>query len=345
MEDPAAHFPMQAAHTVDCAAAPHRQQCHVERLRGVLRFLLSQRKQFIHRDVQPVRGIVPEMRGHELGREAVKAGFHGRMRGEEVPRAGCRQRNVKRHSCFFHELPRTFEDHERSVPFVEMANLGLHSERAQQAPSPDSQRDLLGNPHLGSAAIQFTGNAAIQRRVCRIIRIQKEELDSPNPDLPDAQPHAEPGQVHTDAQQLSIGLAHGPDRQLPRLVERIDCLLPAFFIDVLPKVPPLIEEADARDREAEVAGCLQLVASHVAQPAGIDGQRIAQHELHAEIRDAAQRSFGQRTLKPVCRFFARRPGFKNLIEDALELRSRGHGLQLVAGDGLQYHPRIVRQDP
>ena len=83
------------------------------------------------------------------------------MRGEEISCASCHKRNVKRNFRILHEVSCSFEDDKRSVTFVEMTDFGLHSECAQKAPSPDSKYDFLGNPHLRSAAIEFTGNAAI----------------------------------------------------------------------------------------------------------------------------------------------------------------------------------------
>jgi hypothetical protein len=66
-----------------------------------------------------------------LWRESVKSCFHGGVRSKEIACAGCRERNVKRYALALHEVPRSFEYGECSVPLIEMANLGLLSERAQ----------------------------------------------------------------------------------------------------------------------------------------------------------------------------------------------------------------------
>src|SRR5208282_922959 len=137
---------------------------------------------------------------------------HRGVRSKEISGAGRREGNVKRHGLTIHEVPRSLEHGEGSVAFIEMADFGLLSERAQQAPSPDPQHHLLGNPHFRSAAIEFARNAPICRRVCRIIGVEKVELYAPYPDLPGAKPHTKSGQIDGKAQQLPIWLSHGPDR-------------------------------------------------------------------------------------------------------------------------------------
>src|ERR1039458_10105474 len=114
---------------------------------------------------------------------------------------------------------------------------------------------------------------------------------TPRRDLPGAKPHTKARQIDRNPQQFPIGLPHGPDRKLSGLVEMVERFLLAFCIDALPKVAPLIKQADARHWEAKITRCLQLVTGHVAEPTRINGQCVAQHELHAEICNAADRSF------------------------------------------------------
>ena len=51
------------------------------------------------------------------------------------------------------------------------------------------------------------------------------------------------------------------------------------------KYPLLVKQADASHRNAEIACRLELIAGNVSQPARINRQRLAQHELHREIGD------------------------------------------------------------
>ena len=53
----------------------------------------------------------------------------------------------------------------------------------------------------------------------------------------------------------------------------------------LPEVALLPQQADADHRHAQVAGRLEEVAGQDAQAAAVDGQGLAEAELHAEVGD------------------------------------------------------------
>ena len=73
----------------------------------------------------------------------------------------------------------------------------------------------------------------------------------------------------------------------PGIVVGKQRLLRAVPVDHLAEIALLVEQSDADDRHAQIAGRLELIAGHVAQAARVDRQRLAQHELHAEIGHAA----------------------------------------------------------
>ena len=173
--------------------------------------LTTEGEQFVDWNVQSIGGITPEENVHELRRESVKSCLHRGVRSKEIPRAGCRKGNVKRYALTLHEVPRSFQYNECSVTFIEMANVGLLSERAQQAPSPNPQHDLLGHPHLWPTAVKFTCNAAIRRRICRVIGVEQIEMYTPYPDLPGAKPQTKTRQIDSYPQKFPIRLSHGPD--------------------------------------------------------------------------------------------------------------------------------------
>jgi hypothetical protein len=64
--------------------------------------------------------------------------------------------------------------------------------------------------------------------------------------------------------------------------------LRALAIDHLTKIAFRIEQPHTEHRNAEIAGSLELIARDVAESARVDGQRLAQHEFHTEIRNARQ---------------------------------------------------------
>ena len=120
-----------------------------------------------------------------------------------------------------------------------------------------------------------------------VVAVQQIERRAADLHLPGAQPDRVARQHDFQPQPFAVRLAQRRDRQLAGIVVREERLLRAVAVDHLAEIALLIEQPDADDRHAQVAGGLQLVAGHVAQAAGVDGQRLAEHELHAEIGDAA----------------------------------------------------------
>ena len=50
----------------------------------------------------------------------------------------------------------------------------------------------------------------------------------------------------------------------------------------------MIQQTDADDRQADIAGRFQKITRQNAKPAGIERQRLTEAELHAEIGDPRQ---------------------------------------------------------
>ena len=67
-------------------------------------------------------------------------------------------------------------------------------------------------------------------------------------------------------------------------------LLPAVGVERLAEVAVPVEEADADERHAEVAGRLEVVAGEHAEAAGVLGERLGDAELGREVGDRAQRA-------------------------------------------------------
>jgi hypothetical protein len=81
--------------------------------------------------------------------------------------------------------------------------------------------------------------------------------------------------VERDAQPLTVRIPYGTDGQLPRFVDGKNCLLKAIWIYLLAEIPLLIKKPDPNKWNAQVAGCLELISSDIAQPAGIDRECFA----------------------------------------------------------------------
>ena len=232
------------------------------------------------------------------GFEAVEAGGHRSMGGEEIPGTGGRQRGFEGLPCLFHEGASALQNGERRMPFVEVADLGLDSQRAQQAPSADAEQQFLLEAQLRAAAIEFAGDSAMSGVVRRIVAVEQVELHLSDLYLPGAQPDRISRQGDLQPQPLAIRLAQRRDGQLSGIVIRVERLLLSVLADGLAKVALLVEQSHGGHGHAQIAGGLELIAGHIAQTTRVDGQSLAQHKLHAEIGGASELRLGMALLKP-----------------------------------------------
>ena len=74
------------------------------------------------------------------------------------------------------------------------------------------------------------------------------------------------------AQPFTVWIAQGLNGQLTGIVEWIEGLLLTMRVDFLTKIALLVKQADADHRNAQIAGCLELIAGHVAEAARINWQ-------------------------------------------------------------------------
>src|SRR5664279_4494510 len=136
-----------------------------------------------------LRGVSTEVLLDEGRSETIKTGGHCRVGGEEVSCSGDRQRDFEGLPCLFHEVAGTFQDGERRVPFIQVTDLRLNPECAEQPPSADPKQQFLLEAQLRPPAIQLAGNASMSGEVRRIIAIQQVKLHPADLELPGAQPH------------------------------------------------------------------------------------------------------------------------------------------------------------
>jgi hypothetical protein len=84
---------------------------------------------------------------------------------------------------------------------------------------------------------------------------------------------------------------HRPAAGVPRRLDRqqigvgldVALLLPALRVERLVEVALVVQDADADQRDAQVAGALEVVAGQHPQAAGVDRQALVQPELHREV--------------------------------------------------------------
>ncbi len=97
---------------------------------------------------------------HQVRREAVEAGLHRRVGGEEIAGPRHLERHLKRLAGGLHEIRGPLQYGERRVAFVEMAHLGIEPQGSQEPPAANTQHELLGDAHLYTPAVQLIGDAA-----------------------------------------------------------------------------------------------------------------------------------------------------------------------------------------
>jgi hypothetical protein len=231
-----------------------------------LGFCLPIFSRLVERDAKFILRIVVKILPDELRVKAIESsGDRGMCRKDiSSPRNG--QSQIERLCMILHIAVRPFEHCKRCMAFIEMADFGLQTKRPQQAPSANPENDLLLQPHLRIAAIEFARYSAMSRCVCEIICVEQVKLCPANRDLPAAEPDQCSRQVDLQPQPLSVLLPQRPDGQLARIIDRIECLLPAFRIEVLAEISLTIEQSNSNDWNTQVAGRLHLISRYISKP-------------------------------------------------------------------------------
>ena len=173
----------------------------------------------------------------------------------------------------------------------------------------------------------------------------KYNFDSAHLYLPNSDPQLKARQSEGQAQPFAVWFAHRSNRKLAGIIEWVQSLLVALGINFLPKIALLVEQTNSDHGDAQVTCGFELIAGNVAEPARINRQRFAQHELHREIRNRRHARTRMRLLKPRFRLFGKRFLAVEISQEFLKSWVGGNTLQFFAGDGLQQNPRIVGQFP
>ena len=224
-KDVPAHLAMQAAHAIDLPAPANCQIRHVERLRRVVRVLAAKSQQIMERDAELLLRVSAQVLLDEGRSETVKAGGYRRVGGEEIAgsrRGECHFEGLAR---LFHEVAGALQHGEGRMPFIQVTDLRLDSERSEQPPSADPEQQFLLETQLRAAAIELAGDPPMSRDVRRVIAVQQVKLHSADLDLPGAQPDRVSRQRDFQPQPLAVRLAQRRDRQLSGIVIREEGLL------------------------------------------------------------------------------------------------------------------------
>ena len=364
LEERTAHLAVQSAHSVDGAAASDGEVGHVERLvlfrRGpsVLDrrlVTLPQGEEAGNVDAETGR-IAAHILLHQMTRKAVETRLDRGVGREEVARSGGGHGHVEIHPVVSHEAAGPFEDGKGRMALVEMADVGLQTQLAQDLPAAYPQDHLLLKPHLRTASVELAGEAPVGGIVDRVVGIEQIEADPAGPDLPHAEADHTAGELEGYGQPFTIVVAQRHDGKLAGIVEGEELHLLPRGAERLPEVPLLPQKTDAHEGRSQIAGGLEEVAGQDAQAAAVDGQSLAEPELHAEVGDESRdrdvsrpralaagrgRGGGIGLGEPGGGFQGPLSLVHVMLDEAHEIRVGGELLQAGLGDGLQNMPGIV----
>ncbi len=178
------------------------------------------------------------------------------MGGKDVARGGGAPGDGERRPLALHGNADALQPQEGRVPLVHVADGGLDLEGGQRAHAADAEHDLLADAHVQVTAVQAAADNAVLGAVDGQVRVEQVQGHAPYLHAPDMSDHRPAGILHLDGDRLAVAAALHLHRHGVKVVHRVGLLLPAVGVEVLPEVAFLVEEADADQGQAEVAGGL-----------------------------------------------------------------------------------------
>ena len=274
------HLAVDARDAVVETRALQCQRGHVEAAVGLRD--AAEREQFVHRDAEAL-GEAAEVGLEQRGIEDIVSGRHRGVRGEHRARGDDLQRACQG-VALLHVLAAALQHQEGRVALVDVPRGGLQAEAAQHARAADAEHYLLLQAHLATAAVELARDATVRLAVLGHVGVQEVETDMADARLPDVHPDAASRKIEVDAQALAVDV-HRLDRHVAEIRGHDLRDLVAVAVDGLGEVAVVVQQADADEGNAEVAGSLAVVAGEDAEAAGVDREALVQPELGAEVCD------------------------------------------------------------
>ena len=274
---------MELGHRVGAAGEAQAHHRHVEALVGLVAGPVPELHELVEADAH-LAGPRAEVALDQLAREAVDAGRHGRVGGEDARGPHRLDGLAVGEARVLHELADPLEAEEPGVALVGVEHLGVDAERVEGAHAADAEEDLLAEAVLGLAAVEPVGDGAQVGGVLLDVGVEQVQRHPTDLGLPHAGHERRAGQVDLDGDPVARREGHGV-----RVEVGVALLLPAVGGQRLAEVAVPVEEADADQRHAEVAARLEVVAGQHAEAAGVLGERLGDPELGGEVGDGLQR--------------------------------------------------------
>ena len=123
----------------------------------------------------------------------------------------------------------------------------------------------MAQPAVGFRHVEAVGDVAEVLRVCLEVGVEQKERNPANLYAPNGDAHV--ARAHRRLDLHSFDFAHG---QVGAAVLGVHLELPPPRVDVLPAEALLVEKTNGDQRQAQVAGGLQVVARQDPEPAGVN---------------------------------------------------------------------------
>ena len=287
---------MEAADAVAAHGVVQRQQRHLE-IAGRSR-AGAQVHQLVAADADAPRQLV-EIAVHEFGGKTFVAGVHGRVRGEDAVAAHHFAGGGEAEAAGQAEMADAFQDHEGRVPFVHVVGARMIAQRRQRARAAHAEQDLLADARVAVGHVKALGDAAVFFGVLGRVGVEQIERHAPDLNFPDAGEKRARGQVERHVKVFAgLSVFDAADGQQPEIVLRIERRLVAVGSDFLLEVTALVKQPHGDQRDAQVAGRLEVVAGQHAETAGVNGQTFVDAVLGRKVGDGrCGRQFGNRLVE------------------------------------------------
>ena len=271
---------VNARDAVVVARAAQREGGHVEI--GLARFG-AERHQLLPGKAEVVAPAREIMANH-LRREVIMPGRDGRVRGEHEVGGDGLERGGIGHALADHAV-HALENQEGGMAFVDVPDRRVQAERGEGARAADAEQDFLLDARRPVAAVEAVGDFAVAFRVLRQPGIEQDEPDMADADFPDLGMHGPAGKGDLDQDVFALRVENRGNRQVVEVGIVVDRLLLTVAIQRLLEIALAIEQADADEGQAHVAGRLAVVAGKDAEAAGVDRQAFVETEFGAEVGD------------------------------------------------------------
>ncbi len=216
---------------------------------------------------------------------------HRRVRRENRRAPDRLERRLERRAAL-DEIADALQHDKRRVAFVEVPGRWLNAHRLERAHAADAEDDLLLDARLAIAAVEARRQLAIPGRVLFEIGVEEKQPDAAEQHLPHRHEHRAIAERHGDDARTAVGADGRLDRRVGPVQAHVDFLLPAFRRHRLVEVALRIHEADADERNPEVARFLAVIAGEHTEAAGVDRQRLVERELGREVGNRAASRHG-----------------------------------------------------